>query len=189
MVERMAMMGVEWVHFTADDGKLRTIRQAFTSVAAVDPFVKVAAGVALGGACVGMTEQASDGVEIEPAHHGVTCEGVPAVMDADIVKPCKTAKLADPSEDHSLSSTLSPRGPARRPGRNAPGSAAAHQYVRRCRPWRNGRLHRAAARRGHLSARNAGAVVSLLAAVPVPVAAVAAALVRRPLRTCRAAAR
>ena len=70
-------------------------------------------GVALGGACVGMTEQASDGVEIEPAHHGVTCEGVPAVMDADIVKPCKTAKLADPSEDHSLSSTLSPWSCAR----------------------------------------------------------------------------
>ena len=38
------MMGVEWVHFTADDGRLRTIRQAFTSAAAVDPFVKVAAG-------------------------------------------------------------------------------------------------------------------------------------------------
>ena len=37
-------MGVEWVHYMADDGRLRTIRQAFTSAAAVDPFARVAAG-------------------------------------------------------------------------------------------------------------------------------------------------
>ena len=37
-------MGVGLVHYTADDGTLRTIRQAFTSVAAVDPFARVAAG-------------------------------------------------------------------------------------------------------------------------------------------------
>ncbi len=38
------MLGVGLVHYTADDGTLRTIRQAFTSVAAVDPFARVAAG-------------------------------------------------------------------------------------------------------------------------------------------------
>ncbi len=38
------MLGVGLVHYTADDGALRTIRQAFTSAAAVDPFVRVAAG-------------------------------------------------------------------------------------------------------------------------------------------------
>ncbi len=32
------------VHYMADDGTLRTIRQALTSVAPVDPFTKVAAG-------------------------------------------------------------------------------------------------------------------------------------------------
>ena len=37
------MNGVGLVHYTADDGSLRTIRQAFTSAAAVDPFVRVAA--------------------------------------------------------------------------------------------------------------------------------------------------
>ncbi len=37
-------MGVGLVHYTADDGALRTVRQAFTSVAAVDPFARVAAG-------------------------------------------------------------------------------------------------------------------------------------------------
>ena len=37
-------MGVEWVHYTGDDETLRTIRQAWTSVAAEDPFVRVAAG-------------------------------------------------------------------------------------------------------------------------------------------------
>ncbi len=37
-------MGVGRVHYTADDGTLRTIRQAFTSAAAVDPFARVAAG-------------------------------------------------------------------------------------------------------------------------------------------------
>ncbi len=38
------MGGVGWVHYAAGDGKLRTIRQAFTSAVAVDPLVKVAAG-------------------------------------------------------------------------------------------------------------------------------------------------
>ena len=38
------MKGVGLVHYTADDGALRTIRQAFTSAAAVDPFARVAAG-------------------------------------------------------------------------------------------------------------------------------------------------
>ncbi len=36
-------MGVGLVHYTADDGTLRTIRQAFTSAAAVDPFARVPA--------------------------------------------------------------------------------------------------------------------------------------------------
>ena len=38
------MVGVGWVYYTGDDGTLRTIRQAWTSVAAEDPFVRVAAG-------------------------------------------------------------------------------------------------------------------------------------------------
>ncbi len=38
------MMGVGWIHYTGDDGTLRTIRQAWTSFAAEDPFVRVAAG-------------------------------------------------------------------------------------------------------------------------------------------------
>ena len=38
------MQGVGLVHYTADDKTLRTIRQAFTSAAAVDPFARVAAG-------------------------------------------------------------------------------------------------------------------------------------------------
>ena len=42
LVETMAVMGVEWVHYTGDDETLRTIRQAWTSVAAEDPFVRVA---------------------------------------------------------------------------------------------------------------------------------------------------
>ncbi len=37
-------MGVGLVHYTADDGALRTIRQVFTSVAAAEPFARVAAG-------------------------------------------------------------------------------------------------------------------------------------------------
>ncbi len=40
----MAVVGVDWVHYTGDDGTLRTMRQAWTSVAAEDPFVRVAAG-------------------------------------------------------------------------------------------------------------------------------------------------
>ena len=38
------MGGMELVHYPAGDGRLRTIRQAFTSAATVDPLVKVAAG-------------------------------------------------------------------------------------------------------------------------------------------------
>ena len=38
------MLGVGLVHYAADDGALRTIRQAFTSVADVDPTVRAAAG-------------------------------------------------------------------------------------------------------------------------------------------------
>ena len=37
-------MGVGWIHYTGDDGTLRTIRQGWTSFAAEDPVVKVAAG-------------------------------------------------------------------------------------------------------------------------------------------------
>ena len=44
LVEIASVMGVGLVHYTADDGTLRTIRQAFTSVAAADPFARVAAG-------------------------------------------------------------------------------------------------------------------------------------------------
>ena len=38
------MLGVSLVHYTADDGTLRTIRQAWTNVSAEDPFVRVSAG-------------------------------------------------------------------------------------------------------------------------------------------------
>ena len=38
------MKDIGLVHYTADDGALRTIRRAFTSAAEVDPFVRVAAG-------------------------------------------------------------------------------------------------------------------------------------------------
>jgi len=44
LVEIASVMGVGQVHYTADDGTLRTIREAFTSAAAVDPFARVAAG-------------------------------------------------------------------------------------------------------------------------------------------------
>ena len=44
LVEVRSVQGVGWVHYTGDDGVLRSIRQAFTSAAAVDPFVGVAAG-------------------------------------------------------------------------------------------------------------------------------------------------
>jgi len=37
-------MGVWWVHYVADDGRLRTVRQAFTDAADVDPMVRAAAG-------------------------------------------------------------------------------------------------------------------------------------------------
>ena len=44
LIETTSVLGVGLVHYTADDRTLRTIRQAFTSAAAVDPFVRVAAG-------------------------------------------------------------------------------------------------------------------------------------------------
>ena len=44
VVETITVLGVERIHYTGDDGTLRTIRQAWTSAAAVDPFVRVAAG-------------------------------------------------------------------------------------------------------------------------------------------------
>ena len=44
MIEVTAVQGVGRVHYTDDDGTLRSIRQAWTSVAAADPFVRVAAG-------------------------------------------------------------------------------------------------------------------------------------------------
>jgi len=44
LIEIRSMRGVGLVQYTADDGTLRTIRQAFTSIAAVDPFTRVAAG-------------------------------------------------------------------------------------------------------------------------------------------------
>ena len=44
LIEITSILGVGLVHYTADDGSLRTVRQAFTSIAAVDPFVRVAAG-------------------------------------------------------------------------------------------------------------------------------------------------
>jgi len=43
-VETITVAGVGWVYYTADDGALRTMRQAWTSFAAEDPFVRVAAG-------------------------------------------------------------------------------------------------------------------------------------------------
>ncbi len=44
LIEITSILGVGQVHYTADDGTLRTIRQAFTSAAAVDPFVRMSAG-------------------------------------------------------------------------------------------------------------------------------------------------
>ena len=44
LIEVTAVLGVGLVHYTADDGTLRTIREAFTSAAAMDPFARVAAG-------------------------------------------------------------------------------------------------------------------------------------------------
>ena len=40
----MELVGVWWVHYVADDGRLRTVRQAFTDAADVDPMVRAAAG-------------------------------------------------------------------------------------------------------------------------------------------------
>ena len=37
-------MGVELVHYTGDDGVLRSIRRGWTSVACEDPFLRVGSG-------------------------------------------------------------------------------------------------------------------------------------------------
>ena len=44
LIESTVILGVGLVHYTADDGTLRSIRQAWTSAAEEDPFVRVAAG-------------------------------------------------------------------------------------------------------------------------------------------------
>ena len=44
LIEMTSMAGVSLVHYLNDEGTLRTIRQAFTSAAEVDPFARVAAG-------------------------------------------------------------------------------------------------------------------------------------------------
>ena len=44
LVEIKSVMGVEWVQYTGDDGALCSIRQAWTSVACDDPFVRVGSG-------------------------------------------------------------------------------------------------------------------------------------------------
>ena len=44
LVEIKPTMGMEYVHYTGDDGVLRSIRRAWTSVACEDPFVRVASG-------------------------------------------------------------------------------------------------------------------------------------------------
>ena len=44
LIEITAVPGAGWVNYTGDDGALRAIRQAWTSVAAEDPFVRMAAG-------------------------------------------------------------------------------------------------------------------------------------------------
>ena len=44
MIEITAAQGVGRIHYTDDDGTLRSIRQGWTSIAATDPFVRVSAG-------------------------------------------------------------------------------------------------------------------------------------------------
>ena len=44
LIESWTILGVGWVRYPGDDGTLRSIRQAWTSVADDDPFVRVAAG-------------------------------------------------------------------------------------------------------------------------------------------------
>ena len=44
MIEIRWLLGAGVVHYTAEDGTLRTIRQEWTSVAVEDPFVRVSAG-------------------------------------------------------------------------------------------------------------------------------------------------
>ena len=44
LVETKPVMGVGYVQYTGDDGALCSIRQAWTSVASEDPFVRVGSG-------------------------------------------------------------------------------------------------------------------------------------------------
>ena len=44
LIESRASLGVERFQFISDDGMLRSIRKAWTSAAAVDPLVRIAAG-------------------------------------------------------------------------------------------------------------------------------------------------
>lgn len=44
VIEILLVQGMEFIQYTVDDGALSRIPLAFTSAAAVDPFVKVAAG-------------------------------------------------------------------------------------------------------------------------------------------------
>ncbi len=44
MIEITSGQGMGRIHYTDDDGTLRSIRQGWTSIAATDPFVRVSAG-------------------------------------------------------------------------------------------------------------------------------------------------
>ena len=44
LIEIVVIGGIGLVHYTTDDGTMRTIRQTFTNAASVDPFARVAAG-------------------------------------------------------------------------------------------------------------------------------------------------
>ena len=48
--------------------------------------------IALGRAGIGMTEQATDGVEVEAAHHGVGGQRMAAIVDAHVVEPDEGAQ-------------------------------------------------------------------------------------------------
>ena len=44
LVEIKPTMGMEFVHYTGDDGVLRSMRRGWTDVACEDPFVRVGSG-------------------------------------------------------------------------------------------------------------------------------------------------
>ncbi len=44
LIESWTIQGVAWLRYPGEDGTLRSIRQAWTSAADEDPFVRVAAG-------------------------------------------------------------------------------------------------------------------------------------------------